>query len=93
MSELWWTVALVLVLTIVAGVVYVTTRPGGADSLLAALLFGTTGVALVLVLGRALGQPRTVDIALVLALLTAVFGVAFVLRGWPADDLDENPGP
>lgn len=93
MSELWWAIALVLLLTIVAGVVYVTTRPGGADSLLAALLFGTTGVALILVLGRALGQPRAVDIALVLALLTAVLGVAFVLRGWPADDSDENPKP
>ncbi len=93
MSELWWAIALVLLLTIVAGVVYVTTRPGGADSLLAALLFGTTGVALVLLLGRALGLPRAVDIALVLALLTAVFGVAFVLRGWPSDDSDENPKP
>lgn len=41
MTELWWSVALVLLLTIVAGVVHVTTRRGGADSMLAALLFGT----------------------------------------------------
>jgi multicomponent Na+:H+ antiporter subunit F len=93
MSQLWWAIALVLLLTIVAGVVYVTTRPGGADSVLAALLFGTTGVALVLVLGQALDLARTVDIALVLALLAAVLGVAFVLRGWPEDDSDENPKP
>lgn len=93
MTELWWAVALVLLLTIVAGVVHLTTRRGGADSLLAALLFGTTGVALVLVMGRALGQTRTVDIALVLALLAAVLGVSFVLRGWPEDDSDENSKP
>lgn len=90
MTELWWAIALVLLLTFVASVVYVTTRPGGADSLLAALLFGTTGVAMVLVMGRALGLARAVDIALVLALLAAVLGVAFVLRGWPEDDSDEN---
>jgi hypothetical protein len=32
-----------------------------------------------------------VDIALALALLAAVLGAAFVLRGWPEDDSDENP--
>ncbi len=91
MTELWWAIALVLLLTVVVGVVYVTTRRGGADSMLAALLFGTTGVATVLVLGRALGLARAVDIALVLALLAAVVSVAFVLRGWPEDDSYENP--
>jgi multicomponent Na+:H+ antiporter subunit F len=93
MSEFWWAIALVLLLTIVAGVVYVTTRRGGVDAMLAALLFGTTGVALVLVLGRALDLARAVDIALALALLAAVLGVTFVLRGWPAGDTDENPEP
>jgi multicomponent Na+:H+ antiporter subunit F len=93
MSELWWTVALVLLLTIVAGVVYINTRPGESDSMLAVLLFGTTGVALVLVLGRALGMARAVDIALALALLSAVLGVTFVLRGWPDDGSDENLKP
>lgn len=91
MTELWWATALVLLLTIVAVLVYITTRRGGADSMLAALLFGTTGVALVLVMGQALGLARTVDIALVLALLAAVVGVAFVLRGWPERNSDENP--
>jgi len=90
MSELWWAMALVLLVTIVAGVVYVTTRRDGADSLLAALLFGTTGVATVLVLGRALGLAQAVDIALVLALLAAILSLAFVLRGWPEDDSDGN---
>jgi multicomponent Na+:H+ antiporter subunit F len=93
MSALWWTVALVLLLTIVAGVAYVTNRRGGADSMLAALLFGTTGVALVLVMGRAQDLTWAVDIALALALLASVLGVAFVLRGWPTDDSGENLKP
>lgn len=93
MSELWWATALVLLLTIVAGVVYISTRRGGADSILAALLFGTTGVAMVLVMGRALDLPRAADIALALALLAAVLGAAFVLRGWPEDDMEETPEP
>lgn len=93
MSEVWWAIAFVLLATIVTGVVYVTTRRDSADSLLAALLFGTTGVATVLVLGRALGLARAVDIALVLALLAAVLSLAFVLRSWPEDDSDENPEP
>ena len=91
MTELWWAIALVLLLTMVAGVVYLTTRRGSADSMLAMLLFGTVGVAMVLVMGRALDLARAVDIALALALLAAVLGVAFVLRGWPEDDSDEHP--
>jgi len=60
---------------------------------LAALLFGSTGVALVLVLGQGLGLDRALDIALVFALLAAVLGVAFVLRGWPDDDAREDRKP
>lgn len=90
MTELWWLVALVLLLTIIAGVGFVISRPGNSDSMLAALLFGTTGVALVLVLGQALAMPRAVDIALVMALLAAVLGIAFALRGWPEESRREK---
>jgi multicomponent Na+:H+ antiporter subunit F len=75
------------------GLGHVVRQPGRADSLLAALLFGTTGVALVLVLGKGLGIARALDIALVFALLAAVLGAAFVLRGWPEDDAREDPRP
>ena len=61
--------------------------------MLAALLFGSTGVALVLALGQGLGMPSALDIALVFALLAAVLGVAFVLRGWPEDDSKEDSEP
>ena len=93
MSAFYIAVALVLLLTIVLGLGHVFRQPGRAESLLAALLFGSTGVALVLVLGQGLGLDRALDIALVFALLAAVLGVAFVLRGWPDDDPKEDSKP
>ena len=93
MSALYFSAAVVLLLTIVLGLGHVFRQPGRAESLLAALLFGSTGVALVLVLGKGLGLDRALDIALVFALLAAVLGVAFVLRGWPDDDSKEDRQP
>jgi len=89
-SVLYLSAAVALLLTIVMSLGHVFRQPGRGDSLLAALLFGSTGVALVLVLGKALGLARALDIALVFALLAAVLGVAFVLRGWPNDDAKED---
>lgn len=93
MSVLYLSAAVAMLLTNVLSLGHVFRQPGRADSLLAALLFGSTGVALVLVLGKALGMERTLDIALVFALLAAVLGVAFVLRGWPEDDPKEDSKP
>jgi multicomponent Na+:H+ antiporter subunit F len=93
MIALYLSVAVVLLLSIILGLAHVFRQPGRAESLLAALLFGSTSVALVLVLGKALGMDRALDIALVLALLAAVLGVAFVLRGWPDDDTGEDRKP
>ena len=82
MIVLWWLVSVVLLVNVLVGLAFVTTRKGSPNALLSSLLFGTTGVALTLTLGQALGQPRAVDIALVFALLTAVIGVAFARKGW-----------
>ena len=65
-------------------------KRGSADSLLAALLLGTAGVAFALALGEAVDEQRAVDIALVFALLAAVLGVAFVRRGWLDTDERES---
>ena len=81
MTTFWWFAASVLLLNVALGLFYLTWQKGGVDSLLAAFLFGTTGVALALVLGQATNQPAAVDVALVLALLTAVLGVTFVRQG------------
>lgn len=93
MSALYVAAAVTFLLTIVVGLGHVFRQPGRADSLLAALLFGTTGVALVLVLGEGLGVARALDTALVFALLASVLGVAFVFRGWPDDGAPEDPSP
>ncbi|MHC1768123.1 MAG: multiple resistance and pH regulation protein F [Verrucomicrobiia bacterium] len=90
MTALYFAAALVLLATILLGLTHVFRQPGRADSLLAAVLFGSTGVALVLVLGKGLRMERALDIALVFALLAAVLGVAFVLRGWPEEDDEED---
>ena len=74
--------ALLLLLNLVAALVRVARGPTAADRLLAALLFGTTGVALLLLLAYAGGGPGLVDVALVIALLAAITGTAFAQRAW-----------
>lgn len=61
-------------------------------NLVAALLFGTTGVGILLLLAHAGGGPALVDGALVLALLAAIAGVAFARHGWipRGDDHDRR---
>jgi len=50
--------------------------------MLAAQLFGTTAVAVLLLLAQATENPALRDVALVFALLAAVTAVAFVRRVW-----------
>lgn len=78
MAEFFLAVALFLLLNVAAGLVRVLRGPTPADRMLAAQLLGTTGVALLLLLGEAAGEPAARDIALVLALLAAVAAIAFV---------------
>jgi len=82
MTVVWWLAACALLGNIAIGLGFLTSRGSSVESLLAALLLGTTGVAFALVLGEAVGEQRAVDIALVFALLAAVLGIAFVRRGW-----------
>lgn len=73
-------VALFLLLTLMLGFVRIWRGPTAADRMLASQLFGTTGVALLLVLAEAQQIPSLRDVALILAVL-AVFSVAaFVTR-------------
>ena len=82
MATIWWLAACGLLINIGFSLVVMLRRRGVTDALLAVLLFGTAGVALVLVLSEALASSWGVDVALVLALLAAVFGVAAVRLGW-----------
>lgn len=78
--------AAVLMLSIIAGLIRVERGPNPADRMLAAQLFGTTGVAMLLLLSEAMEIPALRDVALVFALLAAMAVVAFVKRAW-------HPGP
>lgn len=93
MTFVYLSAAGALLLTILLGLGHVFRQRGRAESLLAALLFASTGAALVLVLGSGLRVKGALDVALVFALLAAVLGVAFVLRGWPSrHPEEEDPG-
>lgn len=70
--------AAMLLLTLVAGLARVARGPTDADRMLAVQLFGTTGVAVLLLLGHGIGAPAVVDVALVFALLAVIATVAFV---------------
>jgi multicomponent Na+:H+ antiporter subunit F len=65
--------------------------PTAADRLLAALLFGTTGVAILALLSVFAGNAL-LDAALVLALLAAITGAAFAQRAWryPASESEHE---
>jgi multicomponent Na+:H+ antiporter subunit F len=67
------------VLVMVAiGLARIFRGPSNADRIMAAQLFGTGGIATLLLLATALGVPAAVDVSLTLALLTAFASLAFV---------------
>ena len=82
MQTLYFTLALFLLLNLVAGMWQVLRGPTAADRMLAAQLFGTTSVAVLLLLAQATDKAALRDVALVFALLAAVTAIAFVRRAW-----------
>jgi multicomponent Na+:H+ antiporter subunit F len=76
-------VALFLLLNIVAGLVRVWRGPTSPDRMMAAQLFGTTGAAILLLLAEGLALPSLRDVAIVAALLASISTVVFVRR-WSA---------
>ncbi len=81
-SEIYVAFACALLSTIVIGLVRVERGPSPADRMLAAQLFGTAGVGMLLLLAEGLGMPSLRDVGLVFALLAAMTVVAFVKRAW-----------
>ncbi len=84
MTSLEWPLAVFLLFNLLAALIRAARGPTAADRMLAALLFGTTGVGVLLLLahaGNGVSMPL-VDTALVLALLAAIAGVAFARLGW-----------
>jgi multicomponent Na+:H+ antiporter subunit F len=89
-QTLYFALALFLLLNLCAGMWRVLRGPTTADRMLAAQLFGTTVVAILLLLAQASGSPALRDVALVFALLAAVTAVAFVQSVWPEDKEPEH---
>ncbi len=95
MAEFHLGVALFLLLNLAAGLVRVLRGPTPAYRMLAAQLLGTTGVAVMLLLAEATGEPAARDVALVLALLASLAAIAFVreFRGSGPAAERERGGP
>jgi multicomponent Na+:H+ antiporter subunit F len=89
-QTLYLALALFLLLNLGAGMWRVLRGPSAADRMLAAQLFGTTAVAVLLLLAQAYRNPALRDVALVFALLAAVTSVAFVRRAWPASETGDD---
>jgi multicomponent Na+:H+ antiporter subunit F len=70
------------VLVMVAlGWVRILRGPSNVDRMMAAQLFGTGGIAALLLLGAATGVGAIVDVALTLAVLAVFASIAFVKAG------------
>ena len=78
MVEFLFGAATLLLLAIAIGLVRLLRGPGSAERMMAMQLLGTGSIALMMIFGAATGQPAVFDVALVLALLAAFAGLAFV---------------
>ncbi len=86
MSEFFIAIALFLLVNIVAGLVRIVRGPSLGDRMLALQLFGTTGVAILLLLAESFNEPPLRDVALVFALLAVLAMVAYVKLVGPESD-------
>lgn len=80
MSQFYVLAAALLLVTLVVGVLRIPIGPTQPDRMVSAQLFGTTGVASLLLLAHATQDWAMIDVALVVAVLAAVAIVAFVRR-------------
>jgi multicomponent Na+:H+ antiporter subunit F len=87
MHELRMGIVLFLLLTVLAGLVRVARGPTLADRMLVTQLFGTTGVAVLLLLAADAGRGGLRDVAMIVAVLATITVVAFVRhdKPWPKD--------
>jgi multicomponent Na+:H+ antiporter subunit F len=67
-----------VLLTVAVGLLRILRGPGEADRLMAAQLFGTGGIAALLLMGSATGLRGVLDVAVILAILAAFAAIGFV---------------
>jgi multicomponent Na+:H+ antiporter subunit F len=97
MHELRTGVAVFLLLNVIAGLVRVARGPTLSDRILVAQLFGTTGVAVLLLLAEDPGMSSLRNVALVFAILAPITVVAFIRHAprphGPTRDSSSTGGP
>jgi len=71
--------AVFVLLTVAVGLARILRGPADADRMMAAQLFGSGGIATLLLIAAASGLSEVLDVALVLAVLAAFASVAFVV--------------
>ncbi|MEA3468875.1 MAG: monovalent cation/H+ antiporter complex subunit F [Thermodesulfobacteriota bacterium] len=86
MSWLHILFALILLPAIAVGMIRILRGPTAADRMMTAQLFGTCGVAILLLLSAGMSNPVLIDIALVFALLAALATLTFIRRTWQSDN-------
>ncbi|MBN2839739.1 MAG: pH regulation protein F [Coriobacteriia bacterium] len=86
MTTITEALAVVIIATVALGLYRIERGPTSADRMLSSMLFGTSGIALTLVLSAVSDTPSLLDMALVFAILTSITTVAFVKRAWGAGD-------
>lgn len=91
MHYVYFGMSLFLLINLGAGLWRVAAGPSVADRMLAAQLLGTTAVTILLLLAEAGVNPSLRDVALVVALLSAVSAIAFVQRVWPQEVSSHDP--
>src|SRR5215467_11739301 len=72
-----------ILIMVAVGLIRILRGPTNADRMMATQLFGTGGIAALLMLAAAVDLSAVVDVALVLALLAAFASVAFVKKCHP----------
>lgn len=85
--------ALILLPAIATGMFRILKGPTAADRMMTAQLFGTCGVAILLLLSSGMDNPVLLDIALVFALLAALATMTFVHRTWRGSSKKKHGNP
>jgi len=91
MNTFLFAAGLFILLTVAVGLLRILRGPGDTDRMMAAQLLGTGGIAMLL-LAAGGGLSAAADIALTLALLSALAAIAFVKSGGKEpDDREDAP--
>jgi multicomponent Na+:H+ antiporter subunit F len=93
MAELLISACGLILLMVAIGLLSVLRGPTRADRMMATQLFGTGGIAALLLIGTASGAESVVDVALTLAVLAAFASASFVKAGQQTRDISRKGGP